>query len=148
MVIMVLVYLSSSLSPMSGVNFSPIVAWKVQATSGSLNFSSSDLILGWSGFLAFFRRIERPSLPGHGHFLCLLQESSLSYTVKNIRRFYGKITGNQLPVYFPLFLQAPVNIFRNQAQNGSKGHYWCFFVFFCHTALQSYKGIFEYCRLT
>ena len=65
------------------------------------------------------------------------------YTVKNIRRFYGKISGNLLPVHFPLFLQATVNIFRNQAQNGSKGHN-CF----CHTALQSYKGIFEYCRLT
>ena len=26
------------------------------------------------------------------------------FTVKNIRRFYGKITGNQLPVHFPLFL--------------------------------------------
>ena len=25
------------------------------------------------------------------------------YIVKNIRRFYGKITGNQLPVHFPLF---------------------------------------------
>ena len=24
------------------------------------------------------------------------------YTVKSIRRFYGKITGNQLPVHFPL----------------------------------------------
>ena len=24
-------------------------------------------------------------------------------TVKNIRRFYDKITGNQLPVHFPLF---------------------------------------------
>ena len=34
-------------------------------------------------------------------------------------RFYGKITGNQLHVHFP-FLQAPVNIFRNQAQYGSK----------------------------
>ena len=42
---------------------------------------------------------------------------------KNIRRFYGNITGNQLPVHFLLCLQAPVNIFRNQAQNGSKGHY-------------------------
>ena len=48
---------------------------------------------------------------------------------KNIRRFYGKITGNQLPIHFPLFLQAPVNIFRNQALNDSKGHY-CFFFFF------------------
>ena len=27
----------------------------------------------------------------------------ISFTVKNIRRFYGKITGNQLPVHFPLF---------------------------------------------
>ena len=34
-------------------------------------------------------------------------------------RFYGKITGNQLPVPFP-FLRAPVNIFRNQAKYGSK----------------------------
>ena len=25
------------------------------------------------------------------------------YTVKKIRRFYGKITGNQLPVHFPLY---------------------------------------------
>ena len=43
------------------------------------------------------------------------------YTAKHIRRFYGKITGNQLPVYFPFFLRVPVNIFfRNQAQYGSK----------------------------
>ena len=39
---------------------------------------------------------------------------------KNIRRFYGKITDNQLPSPFPVFLRAPVNIFRNQAQYGSK----------------------------
>ena len=26
-----------------------------------------------------------------------------AYTAKNIRRFYGIITGNQLPVHFPLF---------------------------------------------
>ena len=46
----------------------------------------------------------------------------LPYTAKNIRRFYGKITGNQLPVHFPFpfSLWAPVNIFRNQAQYGSK----------------------------
>ena len=42
---------------------------------------------------------------------------------KNILRFYGKITGNQLLVHFPfcfVFLRAPVNIFMNQAQYGSK----------------------------
>ena len=31
------------------------------------------------------------------------------HTAKNIRRFNGKITGNQLPVHFS-FLRAPVNI--------------------------------------
>ena len=29
-----------------------------------------------------------------------------TYTVKQPRRFYGKISGNQLPVHFPLFLRA------------------------------------------
>ena len=66
------------------------------------------------------------------------------YTAKNIRTFYGKITGNQLPVHFPLFLRAPVNIFRNQAQNGSKKT--C--IAFGHIALKPYKGILECCRLT
>ena len=33
-----------------------------------------------------------------------------SCTAKNIRRFYGKITGNQLPVHFSLFLQVPVKL--------------------------------------
>ena len=28
------------------------------------------------------------------------------YTAKNIRIFYGKITGNQLPVYFPFYTGA------------------------------------------
>ena len=70
-----------------------------------------------------------------------------NFTVKNIRRFYDKITGNQLPVHSRYFYRCPVNTFRNQAQNGSKGHY-CFFFFFCHTAQQSYIGIFKYCRLT
>ena len=34
------------------------------------------------------------------------------YTVKKIRRFYGKIPGNQLPVHIPLFLPTvPENTF-------------------------------------
>ena len=44
-----------------------------------------------------------------------------TYTAKNIS-FCDKITGNQLPVHFPLFVQEPVNIFRNQSLYGSKGH--------------------------
>ena len=35
---------------MSGVNFPYTVAWKVYATPGSLNFSRSNLGLGWFGF--------------------------------------------------------------------------------------------------
>ena len=68
---------------------------------------------------------------------------SAKYTAKNIRRFDGKINGNHSLVHFPLFLQAPVNIFRNRAQYGNKG-----LVFFGHIALQPYKGIFECCRFT
>ena len=45
-----------------------------------------------------------------------------STALENIRRFYGKRTGNQPPVHFPLVLKAPINIFRNRAQYGSKEH--------------------------
>ena len=81
--------------------------------------------------------------PAPYHPLKLLK-SSTSCTVKNICKFYGKMTGNQLPVHFPLFLQASVNIFRNQAQYGSIG----LVLFFGHIALQPFKGICERCRLT
>ena len=57
---------------------------------------------------------------------------------KNIRRFYGKITGNQLTVHFPLFLQAPVNIFRNQAHYGSKDTIVVVFLSYSPTILQRY----------
>ena len=37
-------------------------------------------------------------------YFCKIKKSLvMSYTVKNIRGFNGKITGNQLPVHFPLF---------------------------------------------
>ena len=68
MVIMVLMSMSSSLSLTSGANFPPMVARKLQATSGSLNFSRSNLSLGWFGFHVFKQTrkfiITRPwSLP-------------------------------------------------------------------------------------
>ena len=50
--------------------------------------------------------------------------SCLDHTAKNIRRFYCKIICTQLSVHFPLLLQAPVNIFRIQAQYDSKRHVW------------------------
>ena len=54
MVIMVPVSMSSFLRRISGANFQPIVAWKAHATSGSLNFSRSNLSLCWVGVLAFY----------------------------------------------------------------------------------------------
>ena len=76
---MLSMFMSSSLMLMGGANFPPIVAWTVPATSGFLNLSSSNLSLDWVGFLVSSNELERSSSPGHGHFLCLLQESSLSY---------------------------------------------------------------------
>ena len=35
-----------------------------------------------------------------------------NYTAKNIRIFYGKIIGNQLPVHFPLFFTGARNYFQ------------------------------------
>ena len=61
-VIMVSMSMSSLLSPMSGANFPPTVAWKVQAISGSLSVSRSNLSLGWFAFLAFFRRTRKVSI--------------------------------------------------------------------------------------
>ena len=57
--IMVSMTMSSPISPMSGANFPPIVARKVQATSGSLSFSRSNRSDGWFGFLDFFKRTRK-----------------------------------------------------------------------------------------
>ena len=65
-----------------------------------------------------------------------------AYTAKNIRRFYGKITGNQLPVYFPLFFQGARKHFQEPGTVGSKKT--C--IAFGHIALKPCKGIFECCR--
>ena len=45
---------------------------------------------------------------GYTFVLTPFLQSKVSLHCKNIRRFYGKITGNQLSVHFPLFLQASV----------------------------------------
>ena len=94
---------------------------------------------------------------------CMDTADVLLYTAKYFRKFYGKITGNLLPVHFPFFffffvffcsvlffcfcfcfLRAPVNIFRNQAQYGSKK----ICIAFGHIALKPYKGFLECCLLT
>ena len=41
-------------------------------------------------------------------------------TSKNIRKFYGKITGNQLPVRFPLFFTSARKHFQEPGTYGSK----------------------------
>ena len=44
----------------------------------------------------------------------------LKYTVKNIRRIYDRITGNQLPGHVPLFLRDPVKIISHGSMGKSK----------------------------
>ena len=61
-VIMLSISMSSSLSPMSGANFPPIVARKLQAASGSLSYLRSKLSLGWFDFLAAFRRTRKVNI--------------------------------------------------------------------------------------
>ena len=71
--------MSPSLSPKSGALFPLIIACKVEAISGSFNFSKSTWVLAGLAFLPSSNELERSSSPGHGHFQCLLQDSSLSY---------------------------------------------------------------------
>ena len=76
----------SSLRLKSGTNSLPIPAWNVPATrvaSEFLNFLKSNLSVDWVAFWSSSDELERSSLPGHGHFLCLLQGSSLSYIFDN-----------------------------------------------------------------
>ena len=42
------------------------------------------------------------------------------HTVKNIRRIYGRIAGNQLQGYVPLFLRKPVKIARMAGQERAR----------------------------
>ena len=44
-----------------------------------LNFSRSNIILGWLAMSPSSDELKRSSSPGRGHFLCLPQESYLSY---------------------------------------------------------------------
>ena len=73
---MVLMSMSSSLRPMSGVNFPHIVAWKCKPHLGPLTSHDQTLVLAGLAFSPSSAELKRSSSPGHGHFLCLLQESS------------------------------------------------------------------------
>ena len=76
---MVSMSMSSSLSPMSGANFLPIVALKCKPHLGPSASQDQAFALAGLAFSPSSDELERSSAPGHGHFLCLLQENSLSY---------------------------------------------------------------------
>ena len=79
-VIMVFMSMSSSLRPMSGVNFQLIVAWKVCATARSLNFSGLNLSLGWNCIL-----------------WSLQEYCSYMEPIVNQRRAKAEVPGEKLP---------------------------------------------------
>ena len=78
---MVSMSMSSSLSPMSGANFPPILSLleKCKPHLGPSASQDQTLFLAGLAFLPSSDELERSSSPGHGHFLCLLQENSLFY---------------------------------------------------------------------
>ena len=76
---MILMYMSSSLSPMSGANFPPILLEKCKPHLGPSASQDQTLVMAGLAFSPSPDELERSSSPGHGHFLCLLQENSLSY---------------------------------------------------------------------
>ena len=68
-----------------------------------------------------------------------LQKISVDFWVKCLETSCRSISR-----FFVFFNRAPVNIFRNQAQYGSKK----ICIVFGHLALKPYKGIFKCCQLT
>ena len=69
----------SSCRLLNGANLPPKVALNVPATSWFLKFSMPYISNDWFGFLVLFcLELDISSSPSHCHFLCLLQECSLS----------------------------------------------------------------------
>ena len=65
--------MSSSLSPISGANFPPIVACSPHL--GHSISQDQSLVLADLAFSPLSDELEKSSSPGHGHFLCLLQKT-------------------------------------------------------------------------
>ena len=72
---------------MSGANFPPIVLEKCKPHLGPSASLGQTLVLAGLAFSPSSDDLERSLSPGHGHFLCLLQE---------IYRIYIKILKNLL----------------------------------------------------
>ena len=84
------------------------------------------------------------------HKPCSISHLNLHY--KNIHRFYSKMTGTSCQSISRYFCTGTG--IRHAVAKNIIVFFFLFFSFFfflfflCHTAIQSYKGIFEYCRLT
>ena len=76
---MLSVAMSLSLRLMGNTNVPPTFVWNVPATSGFLKFSSQISVLTGLVFWSSSDELEWSSSSSRGHFLCLLQESSLYY---------------------------------------------------------------------
>ena len=76
---MLSVAMSLSLRLMGDTNFPPTFAWNVPATSGFLKVSSQTSVLSGLAFWSSLDELEWSSSLSRGHYLCLLQESSLYY---------------------------------------------------------------------
>ena len=76
---MVSMSMSSSLSPMSGANLHLLLLEKCKPHLGPSASQDQTVVLAGLAFSSSSDELERSSSPGHGHFLCLLQENSLFY---------------------------------------------------------------------
>ena len=73
---MVLMSMSSSLRPMSGGNSHILLLGKCMPHLGPLTSQDQALVLAGLAFSPSSDELKRSSSPGHGHSLCLPQESS------------------------------------------------------------------------
>ena len=80
-------FMSSSLSPVSGANKN------CKPHLSPLAFQDKTLVFAGLAFSPSSDELSRSSSPGHGHFLCLLEENSLSYGCKlsDRKRFFTKM---------------------------------------------------------
>ena len=71
---------------------------------GPLTSQDQTLVLTGLAFSPSSDELERSSSPGHGHFLCLLWESSLSYQCLLLIRIASSLRCNQSGLVFPIWV--------------------------------------------
>ena len=93
-VIMVLMSMSSSLCPLSGANLPLSLLEKCRPHIGPSTPQDQFLVLASLAFSSSSNELKKRSSPGHGHFLCLLQESYLTVLwmlTADRKRFFTKM---------------------------------------------------------